>query len=419
MTVIKNRRADSVLDKRLCIISCDTHVGPTMEQLRPYCKRELLDDFDAFALEATTLATAPTAGNVQGGDHRRQMLAHVANSGEHDHDERLKDMDRDGISAEVIFHGSQNMNPLPFGFGGIGDRRLEAEGIQIYNRWLADFCSVAPARHIGLAQLPGWDPEACARTVEWVRAAGLGGVNLPSMHLEDLTWPPYTDLVWEPFWSACVANGVPLVNHGASDLRLYRDIGPTQFALVLADGPWLVRRVMWWLMFGLVFERHPKLRLIMTEQPGDWPKYEIAYLQSVYESGTQREIRPLMTRSPVEIFHTNVFVGASFMSNREAKMFVELGLQHRVMWGSDYPHIEGSWPRSLKSLQMAFEGIDPETVERYLCKNATTAYGFELDDLDGVANRIGPTLRQVLTPTEGRPVEMPYSNAFRRSGAWS
>ena len=419
MAVLENAGVSSALDKPMCIISCDTHVGPTMDQLRPYCKREFLDDFDAFAREATELATAPTAGNVQGGDHREQMLAHVAKSGEHDPNQRLKDMDRDGISAEVIFHGSQNMNPLPFGFGGVGDRRLEAEGIEIYNRWLADFCSVEPSRHMGLAQLPGWDPGACARTVEWVRTAGLGGVNLPSMHLEDLTWPPYTDPVWEPFWSACVANDVPLVNHGASDLRLYRDIGPTLFALVLADGPWLVRRVMWWLMFGLVFEHHPTLRLIMTEQPGEWPRYEINYLQSVYESGTQRETRSLIDRSPVEIFHTNIFVGASFMSHREARMFLELGIEDRVMWGSDYPHIEGSWPLSLTSLQMAFEGLDPTTVGRYLSINAAKAYGFRLDELQDVANRIGPTLRQVLTPSDGHPADMPYSNAFRQSGAWS
>jgi hypothetical protein len=92
MAVLENAGVSSALDKPTCIISCDTHVGPTMDQLRPYCQKEFLDDFDAFAREATALATAPAAGNVQGGDHREQMLAHVAKSGEHDPNQRLKEI---------------------------------------------------------------------------------------------------------------------------------------------------------------------------------------------------------------------------------------------------------------------------------------------------------------------------------------
>ena len=269
-----------------------------MEQLRPYCPPKLLRSSTPSSSGRPKLGRAPTAGNAQAADHRAQMLAQVARSGEHDPAERLRNMDRDGVAADVMFHGSQNLNPLPFGYGGRGDRAEEAEGIQIYNRWLADFCSVQPVRHKGLAQLPGWDPEACVRTAEWAKSAGLGGVNLPTMRLEDLTWPAYTDTVWESLWSACEGLEIPLVNHGAADLNLYRDPGPGRYALVLADGPWLARRVTWWLMFGGVFERHPGLKFIITEQPGDWPKYEIDYLQSVYESGAQHELRKVMHRSP-------------------------------------------------------------------------------------------------------------------------
>jgi predicted TIM-barrel fold metal-dependent hydrolase len=347
------------------------------------------------------------------------MLAHVAASGEHDPYARLHDLDSDGISGEVIFHGSQNLNPLPFGFGGRADRGTEAEGIMIYNRWLADFCSVEPARHKGLAQLPGWDPEACVRTVEWVREVGLGGVNLPSMRLEDLSWPAYTDPVWEPFWAACEALDVPLVNHGAADLNLYRDLGPGRYALVLADGPWLARRVMWWLIFGGVFERHPRLRLIITEQPGEWPKYEIDYLQSVYESGAQRPLREVMKRSPREVFHTNMYVGASFMSNREARMFVDLEIDDRILWGSDYPHIEGTWPWTLESLRTTFQGIAPRYLRRMVCDNAVTAYGFDRIELETVASRVGPTVGEIQRRLDAPTDESPYTLAFRRSGAWS
>ncbi len=411
--------SEPTVDDRLCVISSDTHVGPTPEQLRPYCPAHLLEEFDSFFKRAAELGKAPTAGNAQSAEHREQMLAHVASSGEHDPEERLRNMDHDGIAAEVVFHGSQNLNPLPFGYGGHGDRVQEAEGIQIYNRWLADFCSVQPHRHVGLAQLPGWDPEGCVRTVEWARSAGLGAVNLPTMRLEDLTWPAYTDPIWEPFWSACEALHIPLVNHGAADLNLYRDLGPGRYALVLADGPWLARRVTWWLIFGGVFERHPELKFIITEQPGDWPKYEIAYLQSVYESGAQHRLRDVMHRSPMEIFRTNLYVGASFMSNREAKMFVELGFEDRAMWGSDYPHIEGTWPWTVQSLRTTFDGIAPENIRKMLSENAAAAYGFRLDELRPVADRIGPRVGDVLNPLTEPIPELPYTLAFRHSGAWS
>jgi predicted TIM-barrel fold metal-dependent hydrolase len=270
-----------------------------------------------------------------------------------------------------------------------------------------------------LAQLPGWDPQACVRSVEWVASAGLGGVNLPGMRLEDPTWPAYTNPVWEPFWSACESMRVPLVNHGAAELNLYRDdLGPGRYALVLADCPWLQRRVTWWLMFGGVFERHPDLKLIITEQPGDWPKYEIDYLQSVYESGAQHQLRTVMKRSPKEIFRSNIYVGASFMSGHEANMFVELGIDDRVLWGSDYPHIEGTWPWTLQSLQTTFRGIAPLHVKKMTCDNAVAAYGFDKERLRTVADRVGPTIRQ-LQQTADAPAELRYGLGFRRSGAWS
>lgn len=417
---VDSEMLDSTQSEPLCVISSDTHVGPTAQQLRPYCPSTLLDEFDSFYARAAELGRAPTAGSAQAADHRDQMLAHVATSGEHDPNARLKDMDRDGVAAEVIFHGSQNLNPLPFAFGGRGDRAQEAEGIQIYNRWLADFCSVQAERHRGLAQLPGWDPEACAKTAEWARKAGLGGVNLPTLHLEDLTWPSYTESVWEPFWATCESLDMPMVNHGAADLNLYRDLGPGRYALVLADGPWLARRVTWWLIFGGVFERHPRLKFIITEQPGEWPKYEIDYLQTVYESGAQQELRKSMHRSPKEVFRSNIYVGASFMSKREARMFVDLGIDDRALWGSDYPHIEGTWPWTIQSLHQTFEGIPIDSARKMLSGNAAAAYGFDLDKLRPIANKIGPTMPEVLSapPVEPSPALL-YSLAFRNSGAWS
>ena len=74
--------ADPGEGDRLCVISSDAHVGPTMEQLRPYCPEKLLPEFDSFFQRANELSKAPTAGNAQAADHRSQIEArHVRRPG--------------------------------------------------------------------------------------------------------------------------------------------------------------------------------------------------------------------------------------------------------------------------------------------------------------------------------------------------
>jgi hypothetical protein len=100
-------------------------------------------------------------------------------------------------------------------------------------------------------------------------------------------------------------------------------------------------------------------------------------------------------------------------------MFVELGFEDRAMWGSDYPHIEGTWPWTVQSLRTTFDGIAPENIRKMLSENAAAAYGFRLDELRPVADRIGPRVGDVLNPLTEPIPELPYTLAFRHSGAWS
>ena len=120
----------------------------------------------------------------------------------------------------MIFHGSQNGEPIPFqsfgpflGYENADNLELLGVGYHIYNQWLADFCSVEPERHVGLAHLPMWDIDAAVREAEWARAAGLRGVNFPAPkpHIA-----PYNSPEWEPFWSACEDLGLTFGNHGGA-----------------------------------------------------------------------------------------------------------------------------------------------------------------------------------------------------------
>ena len=191
---------------RIIVVSGDSHAGPRLrEDLRPYCPRQHLDDYDAWVIANSSRATAEFTENrhklvVAGLPYEQEasnealaglgarMKLNQQTRGHFDIQTRIAEMDYDGVAAEVIFHGSQNDEPLPF----IGLRDWAAEvtagtsldlfevGYGIYNRWLADFVSVQPERHIGLAYIPMWDADLAAAAVERAAAQGLRGVNFPA-----------------------------------------------------------------------------------------------------------------------------------------------------------------------------------------------------------------------------------------------
>lgn len=204
-----------MIDEPLVVVSNDTHIGPRLvEDLRAYCPSAFLDEFDRFT-ESTAADRAAATAMLQGSGYLDHPNFRTA--GHHDSAARLADYDHDGIAAGVLFHGSMNLEPLPFVESPLGkpkrdpDREVLAVGQQMYNRWLADFVAQAPHRHIGLAHLPLWDVDAAIAELQWARDVGLRGVNFPAMRDGEL--PEYNRRSWEPFWAACAELGMPLVTH--------------------------------------------------------------------------------------------------------------------------------------------------------------------------------------------------------------
>src|SRR6478609_1047749 len=153
-----------VRSEPVVVVSNDTHIGPRLvEDLRAYCPTKHLDDFDRFAA-STAKDKADAAALLAGSGYLDHPNFRTA--GHHDPTARLADYDHDGIAAGVLFHGSMNMEPIPFIAQPLGkptpagDDQLAGVGKQIYNRWLAEFVSKSPHRHIGLAYLPMHDVDA-------------------------------------------------------------------------------------------------------------------------------------------------------------------------------------------------------------------------------------------------------------------
>ena len=131
-----------------------------------------------------------------------------------DSDRRVRELEADGVVAEVLFPDGTENNEVPFGpFGGLRDHpaELRLAGAKAYNRWLADVCALEPARRAGVALVPLHDIDAAVAEIRWAKEAGLrGGVGL---HPGDPALPLYHDARYEPIWATCAELGMPVNFH--------------------------------------------------------------------------------------------------------------------------------------------------------------------------------------------------------------
>jgi hypothetical protein len=157
----------------------------------------------------------------------------------------------------------------------------------------------------------------------------------------------------------------------------------------------------------------------MTEQGTGWIPNGLASLDwflgrmKIKDAPEHRfggEAAAKLSLTPTEYFQRNVWVGASFLRPIECTKRHEIGVD-RIMWGSDYPHDEGSYPYTTEALRFTFHDVDPSEAHRMLGLTAAEVYGFDLGLLRPIADQIGPTVDEVKVPLEAFP-EDSTCNAF-------
>jgi len=416
-------RAGNLSDERYVVVSGDSHVGPSLEkQLRDFCPPQYIDQFDEFArtrkgdgaLEArmTDFATPAALSAVE----RSRNCP-----GLQDPNAFLSDMDQDGIAAQVIFAGGGNDEPLPWtggliqAGGGSYPKELVEASIRIWNEWLSDFTSTSPERLLGVGAVPMGDIDAAVREVHWAKEHGLRALNLPAPRSELL---PFNDLAYEPFWDAVEETGLPLMTHSASGE--VPDVPPSSRGAYFIFGTeilWFSRRGLAQLTFGGVFDRHPSLKIVFTEQRVTWVGETLMDLDSAYLD-PNRNIPDAPLRRPSEYWKANCYIAGSFMAPYEAARRDEVGVDN-LMWGTDYPHVEGTWPRTKLALRNTFSEVPEPEARKILGDNAVRVFGLDGGELRKIADRIGPTPQEIATRLA--PDEMPEHRglAFRELGAFA
>lgn len=398
----------AVTGDRYIVISSDCHGGANHATYREYLDPAYLERFDEWR-----------------GAYRNPFrdLQDDGRTRNWDDERRISEMEADGIVAEVVF---PNTVPPFFPTGVViaqapttrEDYELRLAGIRAHNRWLADFCAAHPHRRRGLGQILLNDVEDTLDDVRWIAEHGLGGVLLPGVApntgIEPLFSPTY-----EPLWALCAELGLPVTHHGGGSGMPDYGQYPSSVSMYMMEAGFFANRALWHLVMSGVFERHPDLVFVMTEQGSAWLPSALEQMDGINEamaSGRFGELGPAATvlpRQPSEYFATNCWVGASFPPPSESGVFRSVGIE-KFMWGSDYPHREGTYPYTRESLRRTFSDWSPEELGKVLAENIASVYGFDLAALAPIAAECGPTVEEVSTPLEEVPADATSPAFYKR-----
>ena len=327
---------------------------------------------------------------------------------------RLEQMDQEGVAAEVVYHGDFRTSDV---FHNVSNDAYPLDaweaGARAYNRWAHDELGSSPDRLLLVGAIgPCVDLDVTVAEIDWIADHGFVGTFAPGF-MTHPAMPPLSAPYWDPFWAACAARDLAVVvhagygfghgevypeveriykhveEHGGGEVELVTRLTSEVFGQFFTDIK--PRRAMWQMMLGGVFDRHPDLRLMMTEVRLDWIPALLEHLDGVFDApGADLPA----TRRPSEYWQSNCMAGASFVHKAEVEMRDEIGVA-TIAFGRDYPHPEGTWPHTQSWLHDAFRGVPEDELRAMLGGNAIRFLGLDAGPLDAIAARLGPTVEAV------------------------
>jgi predicted TIM-barrel fold metal-dependent hydrolase len=280
----------------------------------------------------------------------------------------VKDMDVDSVAGGVLYP-SQGLTVYR-----VPDSDLLSAIFRAYNDWLADFCKPYPQRLKGIAMLNVDDPNDAATELRRAVAIGLAGAMIPLRPMEYR----YDHPIYEPLWAAAQDFDMPLSLH-VGTYRWRPGMNPNESAqdiVEFTNRECDARNAIAAMIYAGVFERYAKLRVGVVEFEVAWAPYFLARLDNVY---TERAAGRKLARFkdgmlPSDFFRRNVFI--SFQED-------DLGIQLRssigvenLMWGSDYPHAESTFPRSREIVERILKDVPDDEKAMIAGMNAARLYHF-------------------------------------------
>jgi predicted TIM-barrel fold metal-dependent hydrolase len=293
----------------------------------------------------------------------------------------LKANEQDGVWGSVIYPSEGLV------IFSVPNTEVVSAAMAVYNDWIAEFCSHDTSRLKGMGMVNVDDVAEATAELRRCHGLGLGGVLIT---VAPPAWLPYRGREFDEFWATAEELQMPLSLHVGTDRA---DSRAAEFVLNVKDVPpsvfvnkdYPIRRTLADFMFSGVFERHPGLRIGTVEHELGWIPFFLQQLDNTY---TDKPIRgPEWKRLadpdalPSQFFRTNCF--ASFQEDSLGiRLRDEIGVE-TLMWGSDYPHTESTFPRSREVLDEVLEGVPDNERALITAGNAAELYSFTLPGAQG------------------------------------
>jgi len=309
------------------------------------------------------------------GPHRRGGLTPAdpgrGPAGEWDPIARLADMDLDGVQTEVIYIDATGGSML-YGLSPDDGRQI----IGAINSAALDFSRVDPARLVVVHLLPlhgiKESPDGAIAEVHRLASEGVRALQVP-LYPEDQGLPKFWDPIYDPVWSAIEEVGMPVSLHVCPPKGRGLGSDPTPARGVFqVMPPILMSQPMTELILSGVFQRHPRLRIVLVESGLSWIPYLLERLDLCAHKGDWKRRGMPIDNLPTDYWYQNM--AATFEEDLTAMgMRDKLGVEN-LLWATDYPHPDQTFPRSMEVIDEHFSDIPERERDLMIRGNATRLY---------------------------------------------
>jgi len=354
-----------------------------LRELAPKIESAEDGDYIVFEGRRRKLNLMNAQAGRAGKDFKMEGRLSDVRAGNYEAAARIADMDLDGVDAAVMFGGG----PI-----GTSNMELYLASYSAYNRYLADFCSYDPRRLYGVAYIPMSDVDESLKFLKEAVELGYKTINISGFpQSRDSTvvtggqtgassamgaqaaaltgdpWAPvqYDDPIYDRFWAACVDYNVAVTMHLGG--RIVRFDQPKKLLSDMLMSKFAMAEPMAIMVYGGVFMRHPKLRVGIIESGGGWLAFMADYMDRTWEK--QRFwIKSDLVETPSYYMDRNVY--ASFIHDSVAIATRHLPGAKNIMWSTDYPHSETTFPESAAWIDRLFKGVPADEKHAILAGNA-------------------------------------------------
>jgi predicted TIM-barrel fold metal-dependent hydrolase len=346
------------------LVSADAHGGAPLGELEGVVNRITRDEGTAIRVPSIISVDDGT------GLDRDPQVAPA---------DRLREMARDGVSAEVIYGGT-----------GLFPGESLADGIERCrrtNNWMAetygDYLSImAPSIALpipvepygGMGDWPAPDAEHIAAAAEELRRAAALGLR-PALLPDTSPKLGYNRPDWNPIWEAACEADIALSFHvgfGTNPVRNRNPGGAIANYVTVASN--IIGTVAQLCASG-VLATFPELRCVMTESNAGWLAWAMFQMDEAWKKHAHWA-KPKLEMAPSDYCRRQV--QATFQEDPVAVANRHYTGLHSLMWGSDYPHWEGTWPRSQAAVEEVFAGVPDDEIDQIVRTNAVETFKFDL-----------------------------------------